>query len=165
MVRRIETPLIKRKWFAKQQRVGEKIRIEKDDPTKWADIAPRFIPEEVLVDFDTGKLNPEDEIYYKQFRADKMVENIARNEKLKQDILSEEVRIDPEYQEYDNRYYPCMDHQEPQCELCRYNDEEMIKHSQQTHEDAPEDSAANVENISTRSIHNQSTSSDMNESI
>ena len=63
---------------------------EKSDIQKWADIAPRFIPEHLLVDFDVGKLNEEDEEYYNQLQKDRYDENVAKNEVLKENIKKDE---------------------------------------------------------------------------
>ena len=34
--------------------------------------------------------------------------------------MNEENKIDSEYEELDNRYFPCENHQEPDCEICFY---------------------------------------------
>ena len=108
---------------------------EPNDPQKWADIAPRFVPEKLLVDFDIGKLSEEDEEYYTALQNDRFEENIARNEALKDKINDENMRIDDEYDE--NRYFPCSLHHEPDCESCYYPEEQMIRPGQSTQVESP----------------------------
>merc|ERR1712002_238339 len=108
---------------------------EKNDTQKWSDLAPRFVPEHLLVDFDIGKLNKEDEEYYNVLQKDRYDENVAKNEVLKEQITNDENRVDKEYTTFEENQYPCSDHLEPACEICYYDDEQMAEHGQNTQND------------------------------
>ena len=108
---------------------------EKNDTQKWSDLAPRFVPEHLLVDFDIGKLNKEDEEYYNVLQKDRYDENVAKNEVLKEQITNDENRVDKEYKTFEEKQYPCSDHLEPACEICYYDDEQMAEHGQNTQND------------------------------
>ena len=109
---------------------------EKGDPQKWSEVAPRFIPEDVLIDFDVGLLSKEDDEYYKVLQKERFDENVAKNEAIKNKINDEEIRIGSGSINYDDRYYPCQDHQENDCEICYYPTEDMTELGQQTQQHA-----------------------------
>ena len=115
-------------------------------------MAPRFVPEYLLINFDIGKLNQEDEVYYKQLQLDRFNENIIKSEKLKEAINNEEERINHEHRKYDDRHYPCVSHQEPDCDICNYDDEDMIEHGQRTQNTSIAPSVDNEETDSSNSM-------------
>ena len=139
---------------------------DKNDTTKWSEVAPKIIPENVLVDFDVGILSPEDDEYYKALKNDKYEENLAKNELLKKRKEEEEKRIDREYDEHDKRGLPCSDHMEPDCLDCYYDDERLDPLGQRSQTDSMSsqsnlyEAVENVENLATQEHSSQSTSED-----
>ena len=119
---------------------------DKDDKSKWSEQAPKLIPENLLIDFDIGVLNEEENTYYQQWSIDKFNENVARSNKMKEQIQTEHMRIDNEYSELENRYYPCFDHQEPDCQLCNYDDEQLHPNAQksQHNQSIPDDNISDI---------------------
>ena len=106
----------------------------KGDNTKWTDIPPTIIDEDLLNDFDVGILSPEDKAFDDLNRIERKNKLVMKNNKIKEmiakDIAEEDRRMVNEAGGPKRKQKFCIDHHDDSCQDCFWSEEELHNNAQ-----------------------------------